>query len=279
MAYSEKVIDHYENPRNVGMVGAPACGDVMRLQIQVNDSGVIEEARFKTYGCGSAIASSSLVTEWLKGCSGLAYVLEFVDNIDTHDQMFEQFGVKVFVDPKSLVYLDGMEMDYVKNGLNEGFEFNNPNKKANFLKLQQQYHPDKAEDKDKALIKSSEINQAYKALSNVDSRAAYLLSLKKQDHHLDQSISDFEFLQSALEIREQLDEATNTEQLHSLKKEVQQWIDGLVREFKIDFEDEDWAEARDTVRKLRFFQKVMNDIDKAEDQLLNDEDFSLDDDF
>ncbi|EMA4438009.1 Fe-S cluster assembly scaffold IscU [Acinetobacter baumannii] len=79
MAYSEKVIDHYDNPRNVGvldknsenvgtgMVGAPACGDVMRLQIQVNDNGVIEEARFKTYGCGSAIASSSLVTEWLKG--------------------------------------------------------------------------------------------------------------------------------------------------------------------------------------------------------------------
>lgn len=79
MAYSDKVIDHYENPRNVGvldksapnvgtgMVGAPACGDVMRLQIQVNDEGVIEEARFKTYGCGSAIASSSLVTEWLKG--------------------------------------------------------------------------------------------------------------------------------------------------------------------------------------------------------------------
>ncbi|HBJ5159554.1 TPA: Fe-S cluster assembly scaffold IscU [Acinetobacter baumannii] len=79
MAYSEKVIDQYENPRNVGvldknsenvgtgMVGAPACGDVMRLQIQVNDNGVIEEARFKTYGCGSAIASSSLVTEWLKG--------------------------------------------------------------------------------------------------------------------------------------------------------------------------------------------------------------------
>lgn len=79
MAYSEKVIDHYENPRNVGkldskadnvgtgMVGAPACGDVMRLQIQVADDGVIEDARFKTYGCGSAIASSSLVTEWLKG--------------------------------------------------------------------------------------------------------------------------------------------------------------------------------------------------------------------
>ena len=79
MAYSEKVIDHYENPRNVGkldqdsenvgtgMVGAPACGDVMRLQIQVNGEGVIEDARFKTYGCGSAIASSSLATEWMKG--------------------------------------------------------------------------------------------------------------------------------------------------------------------------------------------------------------------
>ena len=79
MAYSEKVIDHYEHPRNVGtldkeatnvgtgMVGAPACGDVMRLQIQVNDSGIIEDAKFKTYGCGSAIASSSLLTEWVKG--------------------------------------------------------------------------------------------------------------------------------------------------------------------------------------------------------------------
>jgi nitrogen fixation protein NifU and related proteins len=79
MAYSEKVLDHYENPRNVGsfdkndpevgtgMVGAPACGDVMKLQIKVNEKGVIEDAKFKTYGCGSAIASSSLLTEWVKG--------------------------------------------------------------------------------------------------------------------------------------------------------------------------------------------------------------------
>lgn len=79
MAYSDKVLDHYENPRNVGsfdngdsqvgtgMVGAPACGDVMRLQIKVGNDGVIEDARFKTYGCGSAIASSSLLTEWVKG--------------------------------------------------------------------------------------------------------------------------------------------------------------------------------------------------------------------
>jgi len=79
MAYSKQVLDHYEHPRNVGvldkddenvgtgMVGAPACGDVMRLQIKINDDGVIEDARFKTYGCGSAIASSSLLTEWVKG--------------------------------------------------------------------------------------------------------------------------------------------------------------------------------------------------------------------
>lgn len=79
MAYSEKLVDHYENPRNVGsmdknddhvgtgLVGAPACGDVMKLQIKVNDAGIIEDARFKTFGCGSAIASSSLVTEWVKG--------------------------------------------------------------------------------------------------------------------------------------------------------------------------------------------------------------------
>ena len=151
--------------------------------------------------------------------------------------------------------------------------------KANFLKLQQQYHPDKAENKDQALIKSSEINQAYKVLSQVDSRAGYLLTLKKQDYHLDQSINDFEFLQFALEIREQLDEAQSSEQLSSLKTEVQQWIDGLVREFKIDYEAEDWAESRDTVRKLRFFQKVMNDIHQAEDRILDDEDFDLDDEF
>lgn len=151
--------------------------------------------------------------------------------------------------------------------------------KSQFLKLQQQYHPDKATDKEQALIQSSEINQAYKVLSAVDSRAAYLLGLKKQDHHLDQSIHDFEFLQSALEIREQLDEAQDSTQLQTLKDEVKQWIDGLIREFKIDYQDEDWSEARDTVRKLRFFQRVMNDIEKAEDQLLDDDSFDLDDDF
>ncbi|MGG6830960.1 UNVERIFIED_CONTAM: hypothetical protein MX611_12540, partial [Staphylococcus haemolyticus] len=83
----------------------------------------------------------------------------------------------------------------------------------------------------------------------------------------------------ALEIREQLDDASSAEDLSSLKVEVQQWIDGLVREFKIDYEDEDWGAARDTVRKLRFFVKVMADIDKAEDRFLDDDSFDLDDEF
>lgn len=97
MAYSDKVIDHYENPRNVGtldkdstkvgtgMVGAPACGDVMRLQIQVGDDGVIQDAKFKTYGCGSAIASSSLLTEWVKGKT-LDQALE-IKNQDIADEL------------------------------------------------------------------------------------------------------------------------------------------------------------------------------------------------
>ncbi len=97
MAYSDKVIDHYENPRNVGklddedvnvgtgMVGAPACGDVMRLQIKVDDEGVIEDAKFKTYGCGSAIASSSLLTEWVKGRS-LDQATE-IKNTDIADEL------------------------------------------------------------------------------------------------------------------------------------------------------------------------------------------------
>jgi len=199
MAYSDKVLDHYENPRNVGvldkddpnvgtgMVGAPACGDVMRLQIKVSEDGVVEDAKFKTYGCGSAIASSSLVTEMVKGktleeveaiknqdivdelalpksvmaitmteraaehvrsyiekrgkgiglrlavrttgCSGMAYVLEFADEVAANDEVFEQHDLKVVVDQKSLVYLDGTELDFAKEGLNEGFQFKNPNVK------------------------------------------------------------------------------------------------------------------------------------------------------
>ena len=97
MAYSDKVVDHYENPRNVGtldksdpnvgtgLVGAPACGDVMRLQIKVSDAGVIEDAKFKTFGCGSAIASSSLATEWIKGKS--VDEAESIKNVDIVNEL------------------------------------------------------------------------------------------------------------------------------------------------------------------------------------------------
>ncbi len=118
MAYSEKVIDHYENPRNVGsfdsqdptigsgMVGAPACGDVMKLQIKVNEAGIIEDARFKTYGCGSAIASSSLVTEWMKGKSldqaEAIKILRLLKNWSYRQSRFTaQFWQKMLLKPQS----------------------------------------------------------------------------------------------------------------------------------------------------------------------------------
>ena len=153
--------------------------------------------------------------------------------------------------------------------------------KAKFLKLQQQYHPDNNQDQiEQAIAKSSQVNQAYDALKHVDSRAAYLLQLQKQDGGIEQSIHDFEFLQSALELREQLDEVTSSEQLQGLRTEVEQWVNALIKEFQIDYAEQDWSEARDTVRKLRFFRHVLMDIDKAEEKLLDDEDFAgFDDDF
>ena len=120
MAYSDKVIDHYENPRNVGimddnditvgtgMVGAPACGDVMRLQIKVNDQGVIEDAKFKTYGCGSAIASSSLLTEWVKGIH--------IDKAETirNTQLAEELAL-----PPVKIHCSVLAEDAIKSAIND----------------------------------------------------------------------------------------------------------------------------------------------------------------
>ncbi|KPJ94131.1 MAG: scaffolding protein [Gammaproteobacteria bacterium SG8_15] len=120
MAYSDKVMDHYNNPRNVGsfdahdsavgtgMVGAPACGDVMRLQIKVNDAGVIEDARFKTYGCGSAIASSSLLTEWVKGKT-LAQASEIKNS-----QIAEELAL-----PPVKVHCSVLAEDAIKSAIND----------------------------------------------------------------------------------------------------------------------------------------------------------------
>lgn len=153
--------------------------------------------------------------------------------------------------------------------------------KQKFLTMQQQFHPDRHAGDAGAASKSSDINHAYQTLLQADSRSAYLLQLQRQDHGLEQSIGDFEFLQPALELREQLDEATTVAHIQQIRQEVQQWMDGLQREFAIDYAEQDWVEARDTVRKLRFFAHVMQDIDQAEDRLSDDDDFdgfdSLDD--
>ena len=118
MAYSKEVIDHYENPRNVGkfekdeegvgtgMVGAPACGDVMRLQIKVNEEGIIEDARFKTYGCGSAIASSSLLTEYVKGKS-----LEYATTIK-NSQIAEELAL-----PPVKIHCSVLAEDAIKSAI------------------------------------------------------------------------------------------------------------------------------------------------------------------
>lgn len=150
--------------------------------------------------------------------------------------------------------------------------------KANFLKCQQQHHPDKSVNKEEALIRSSEINQAYKTLNILDSRAAYLLTLVQQDQDLEQSIHDLDFLQDALELREAIEEAQTASELKILKDQIHSSTQQLVETFKSQYNQQQWHEARDIVRKLKFYQRVLNDIDQAEDRLFDDN-FDLDDEF
>jgi molecular chaperone HscB len=147
--------------------------------------------------------------------------------------------------------------------------------------LQRQYHPDQLQqtqsNSDQAVLaqlqQSAKVNTAYDTLRIAAKRAVYLLELKKQAISLEQSIGDIEFLQSALEVREQLDEVDSPEALEGLRSEINQWIQALSNEFRIDYAEEDWPEARDTCRKLAFMQKILNDIDSAEDQFDDLEDF------
>ena len=131
MAYGKKVLDHYENPRNVGsmnkddksvgtgMVGAPACGDVMKLQIKVNDDGIIEDAKFKTYGCGSAIASSSLLTEWVRGKT-----VEQAGEIK-NSQIAEELAL-----PPVKIHCSVLAEDAIKAAVNDYYEKNNQKKES-----------------------------------------------------------------------------------------------------------------------------------------------------
>jgi molecular chaperone HscB len=148
--------------------------------------------------------------------------------------------------------------------------------------LQRQYHPDQLQNQQlnsdhtavlAQLQQSAMVNAAYDTLRIAAKRAVYLLELKKQAINLEQSIGDIEFLQNALEVREQLDEVDSPEALEGLRAAIDQWIQALSNEFRIDYAEEDWAEARDTCRKLAFMQKILNDIDSAEDQFDDLEDF------
>ncbi|MDE2419715.1 MAG: Fe-S protein assembly co-chaperone HscB [Gammaproteobacteria bacterium] len=152
-----------------------------------------------------------------------------------------------------------------------------------YRELQRQYHPDQLQaqaqtqsNSDQALAQlqqSAKVNEAYDTLRIAAKRAAYLLELKKEAIALEQSIGDIDFLQNALEVREQLDEVDSPEDIESLRNEINQWIQALSNEFRIDYAEEDWAEARDTCRKLAFMQRILNDIDSAEDQFDDLEDF------
>lgn len=146
-----------------------------------------------------------------------------------------------------------------------------------YRERQQQYHPDRGTfDSAEALRLSTLVNQAYDSLRLPDRRAAHILALNGQAHGLEQSIHDMDFLQNALELREQLDEVSSPVELVSLRTELQQWLDALSAEFAIDWREQEWADARDTARKLAFIQKVYDDLDRIEDRF-DDLDDHLDD--
>lgn len=164
--------------------------------------------------------------------------------------------------------------------LDPDFEVNGEALASRYRELQRQYHPDRfahdAHEQQQALEWTTRLNEAYRVLNDPVLRAAYLLELAGQPISLLTSIADTDFLLSQLELREQLDEADSPEQLTSLRLEVMEWLDSLSREFAIDYAEQDWTEARDTVRKLHFMASFLRDIKAREDRL--DDDDWLDDD-
>lgn len=152
-----------------------------------------------------------------------------------------------------------------------GFDLQPDALASRYRELQRQYHPDRfahsPEDQERAVRWTSHLNRAYDTLRDPVKRAAYLLERAGQPVTLTTSIADTDFLYSQLELREQMEEAASAEELASLRMEVEEWIASLTREFVIDFEEQDWSEARDTVRKLHFMANFLLDIRKAEDRL------------
>ena len=172
--------------------------------------------------------------------------------------------------------MDAHDNYFVLFGLPQGFQINTDALASRYRELQRQYHPDRfahhPEEQQKAVQWSSRLNDAYDVLGNPVKRASYLLELAGRHVNLGASIADTDFLMSQLELREQLDEAESSEQLVGLRLEVEEWLQSLAREFVLDFDDEDWSEAQDTVRKMHFMANFLADIRRHEDRF-EDEDY------
>ena len=155
------------------------------------------------------------------------------------------------------------------------FQINQDALAGRYRELQRQYHPDRfahhPDEQQKAVQWSAQLNTAYDILNNEVKRASYLLELSGRPISLNTSIADTDFLMSQLELREQLDEAESAEQLVGLRLEVEEWLQNLAREFVLDYADEDWVEAQDTVRKMHFMANFLLDIRQQEDKFEDDD--------
>lgn len=152
-------------------------------------------------------------------------------------------------------------------GMPQQFELDLSQLGEHYRQAQRKAHPDAQDDQARtaAVDQATLINQAHETLRHADRRAAYLLRLAQQGHGLEQSIADVDFLQTALELREQLDEAISMAELEAVQAEAQQWLGALSREFGHDHAEQDWAEARDTARKLAFIQRLLDDVSRRLD--------------
>lgn len=172
--------------------------------------------------------------------------------------------------------MDTQDNYFVWFDLPVAFQVNQEALAGRYRELQRQYHPDRfaqyPKEQQKALQCSAQLNAAYDTLSNDVKRASYLLELASRAISLNASIADTDFLMSQLELREQLDEAENAEQLIGLRLEVEEWLQSLAREFVLDYAEEDWIEAQDTVRKMHFMANFLIDIRQQEDKF-EDEDY------
>ena len=155
------------------------------------------------------------------------------------------------------------------------FQINQDALASRYRELQRQYHPDRfanhPDEQQKAVQWSAQLNTAYDILNSDVKRASYLLELSGRPISLNTSIADTDFLMSQLELREQLDEAESAEQLVGLRLEVEEWLQSLAREFVLDYADEDWGEAQDTVRKMHFMANFLLDIRQQEDKFEDDD--------